>query len=66
MIKKATRSTKQDHFSIPTNEVAIIAAAVKAVIVKNHPPTTLITPATLYTALSLPQALSAKEYPLPP
>ena len=32
--------------------------------VENHPSITLITPATLYTALSLPQALSDKEVPI--
>ena len=32
--------------------------------VKNQPPITFKTPATLYTALSLPQALSAKEVPI--
>ena len=32
--------------------------------VKNQPPITLRTPATLYTALSAPQARSAKELPI--
>ena len=32
--------------------------------VKNQPPTTFSTPATLYTALSRPQALSANEDPI--
>ena len=32
--------------------------------VKNQPPITLTTPATRYTALSLPQALSASEVPI--
>ena len=32
--------------------------------VKNHPPITFKTPATLYTALSLPHALSASDVPI--
>jgi len=45
--------------------IATTAVMIKAAIaVINHPPTTLITPLTRYTALSLPQALSAKEAPI--
>jgi len=36
--------------------------ALKAV--KNHPPTTVKTPVMRYTALSLPQAPSAREVPI--
>ena len=43
----------------------IVPEATKAIIaVPNHPPITLSTPATLYTALSAPQALSAKDVPM--
>ena len=43
----------------------IVPAAIKAIIaVPNQPPITFNTPATLYTALSAPQALSANEVPM--
>ena len=65
-IKKATRTNSTGIITMSQLiRYATNAAAKKAVIaVKNQPPTTLITPATLYTALSLPQALSAKEVPM--
>ncbi len=44
---------------------AKIPAAVNALnAVKNHPPITLSTPATRYTALSAPHARSAREVPI--
>ena len=44
---------------------AIVPAATNAIIaVPNHPAITFKTPATLYTALSLPHALSAREVPI--
>ena len=44
---------------------AITKAAVNAAkAVRNQPPITDVTPATLYTALSLPHAPSAKDVPI--
>ena len=43
----------------------MVPAATNAIIaVPNHPAITFNTPATLYTALSLPQALSEREVPI--
>ena len=44
---------------------AIVPAAVNAIkAVPNHPAITFNTPATLYTALSLPHALSESDVPI--
>ena len=48
------------YFGVPAKKIKEI----ENLKIRNHPPITLITPDTLYTALSRPQALSDKDVPI--